>query len=328
MKSVEATPVSPLDKDADAFEYKLLRGHSKTDGTYKSTEQLHMEYLQRTDELIRKMTDGFEVTNPETGESEMKTPDTVIFLDKSARPLAWLVNDLWDEFAADADGNIPEKPDFRFLNIDREQWKNTVDPEGKGYMDISKIDNTVIRSLRSIFVDTKHKQAGLTEEIDSAPASLDGKTVMIVDEVLATGRTLDIAKKMVGRAFPTAAIGGVHWMSGVAQKGEARGNADLPVWYDQNSEYGRGVGNRGDANSTNLTQRLGAEFLSRRFPTIDQKGRRLRKELHELATNPDVPVRPSVYRDDYMERVEQYNDRPFAEVNPEILAIAGLRQRR
>ena len=312
----------------EPFHYELLTGHNRTDGSWKTDEQLHMEYIQRTDELIRKMTEGFEVTNPDTGDKEMKVPDAVIFLDKSARPLAWLTNELWDKLAADADGNIPKKPDFRFLNIDREQWVNTVDPDGKGYMDISKIDETVIRSLRSIFVDAKYKQKGLTEEIDTAPASLDNKTVMVVDEVLSSGRTLDIAEKMISRAFPTAEVGGTHWMGGVAQKGQARGNADIPVWYKEKDEYGRGVGNRGDANSTNLTQRLGTAFLSRRFPEVDQKGLQLRKEIHELAKNPDVPVRPSTYREDYEERVEQYNGRPFIEVNPEIMAIASLRRHR
>ena len=315
-------------QSGDVFEYKLLRGHSKTDGTLKSDEQLRMEYVQRTDELIRQMTDGIEVTDPKTGEKVTRVPDTVIFLDKSARPLAWLTNELWDKFAADSDGNIPKKPGFRFLNIDREQWVNTVDPDGVGYMDISKVDETVIRSLRSIFVDARDKQHGLTSEIDKASASLDGQTIMIVDEVLSSGRTMDIAKKMISRAFPDAAVGGSHWMSGLVQKGMARGNADLPIWYKEKDEYGRGVGNRGDANSDNLTQRLGAPFLSRRFPEVDQKSLQLRREFHELAVNPDIPFRPSIHRDDYEERVARYNGRPFVEVNPEILAIASLKQKR
>lgn len=220
------------------------------------------------------------------------------------------------------------RPEFRFLNIDREQWVNTVDPDGNGRMDISKVDDTVIRSLRSIFVESKYKQNGLTKEIDTAPVSLDNKTIMVVDEVLSSGRTMDIAQKMIRQAFPTSAVGGAHWMSGVVQKGQARGNADLPIWYKEEDEYGRGVGNRGDATSKNLTQRLGAPFLSRRFPEVDQKGMQLRNEFHELATNPDVPIRPSTYREDYEERVERYNNRPFVEVNPEIMAIAGLRKRR
>lgn len=310
----------------ESFDYKLLRGHDKTDGSYKSDEQLQMEYLQRTDALIQKMTEGIDTVNGQTGEIENHIPDVVIFLDKSARPLAWLTNELWDKFAADSDGKVADKPDFRFLNIDKEQWKHVLDPENMGKLDVGKMKEEDIASLRSIFVQPQYRN-DVTRTAAEKPTSLDGKTVLIVDEVYATGKTMETAKMLLSRAFPSANIGGTHWMGGLVQKGFAVGNADLPVWYDVHSEFGRGVANRGKTKPITDVQRQGARFLSSRFDEVDTRALQLRKELKHLARNPDVPYRPSADRDDYIERVERYNNRPFVEVQPEILAIASLKKR-
>lgn len=315
--SVENYPSTPT---PDEFEYRLLTGHRRTDGSEKSSEALRMEYINLTDKLIHQMTDGVDITDPVTYEKETRVPDAVVFLDKSARPLAWLTRELWDRLAPEPGSDeIPPMPDMKFLNIDREQWVNAVDPDGHGYMDISKIDPSIIRSLRSIFVSPQDKQDGITEAIDDAPASLDNKTIMVVDEVSSTGRTLSIATKMIQRAFPSAHVGGAHWMDGMARKGSAVGNADLPVWYKEDDEYGRGVGDRAhdhpDRRSDNLTQRLGSWFLSTRFAKPDGKALQLRREIKHLAEHPDVPIRPSYERDDVFERLETLNgDRPAGKV--------------
>jgi len=322
-ETVPALPPQP--KEEGDFHYRLFTGHNRTDGSFKTDEQLRMEYIQLTDNLIYKMTDGFDVINPHTGEHEKRVPDTVIFLDKSARPLAWLTRELWDKLAVDPEtGNIPPMPDMNFLNIDREQWVNVVDPDGSGHMDVNKIDPSIVRSLRSIFISPQRKQEGLTESIDTTPASLDGKTIMVVDEVLSTGRTLDIATKLIRRAFPDAYVGGTHWMGGVAMKGQAVGNADLPVWYRDDSIYGRGVGERKPGgHSSSITQRLGGWFLSTRFDKPDREALQLRREIHELATRPDVPLRPSNERDDAFERLEYINGKPAKDVLAAISRIVG-----
>lgn len=300
---------------AQPFEYELLKGHNRTDGSFKSDDQLRTEYIELTDELVRKMTEGVTVQNKETRELETKRPDYVIWLDKSARPVSWLTRELWPLLATDKDGVVPEMPKFGFVNIDREQWVNTVDPDGSGRMDINRVDDTVVRSLRSIFVSPKYKREGLTPDIDTAPSQLDGKTVLIVDEVNATGRTLDIAAKFFERAFPSAQVAGAHWMGGVAKKGEATGNADLPVWYKENDVRGRGIGNRDEVasrNSKSRTQRLGGWFLSTRLGEPDESSIKLRKELQHLAqdaANKEVLIVPSLKRDlgDFDERAERLN---------------------
>jgi hypothetical protein len=294
------------------FEYKLLTGHARTDGSYKTDEELRTEYLRNTDELIRQMTEGVRFTDPETGEQSIERPDAVVWLDKSARPVSWLTKETWPKLAADAEGNVPDMPSFYFANIDREQWVNTIDPEGNGVVNIDRVDPTIIRSLRSIYVSPAHKQNGLTDEIDTAPSELDNKNILIVDEVYSSGRTLTYAAKFFQKAFPTAKVAGTYWMGGIAQRGNAQGNADLPVWYKDKIVTGRGVSNRNERlsqKSPSRTQRLGGWFLSTAFEQPDPSSVQLRKELKQLAHDPNVLVEPSRIRpeDDQDERIERFN---------------------
>lgn len=245
----------------------------------------------------------------------------------AARPVAWLTKELWPVLAPDMEtGETPDMPEFRFVNIDREQWVNTVDPNGSGYMNIDLVDESVIRSLRSIFVSPEHKGNGLTEEIDAAPAELDGKTILIVDEVRSSGKTLDIANKFFTRAFPTARVATSYWMKGMTTVGSRRGgtaeaNADLPVWYKENDEAGRGVGNRDERvsqRSDSLTQRLGGWFLSTRLSlpsgegidTQDPASDQLRAEIKWLAQDVSenkVLVVRSLQREDFELRASVLN---------------------
>jgi hypothetical protein len=305
--------------EAKPFEYELLKGHFRTDGSFKNDDQLRSEYVNLTDGLINKMTEGVSVEDPHTGERTTKIPDVVVWLDKSARPVSWLTKELWDTLATDKDGKTPKMPDFRYANIDREQWVNQIDPQGSGYMDISQVDQSVIRSLRSIFMSPSAKKRGLTEDIDNNATELDGKTVLIVDEVRSTGRTLDIAQKFFKKAFPATAVASTHWMGGLIERKGALGNADIPVWYKDVDIKGRGVGNRDERmsqRSASRTQRLGAWFLSTRLHEEDPASKQLRKELSQLAkdvASKKVLVVPSPDReiDDIIERAERLNDIDF-----------------
>ncbi len=320
-------------------DYSILVGHELTDGSKKTTEQLHTEYIRRTDELIHQMTHGVEITNFENGEREHKIPDVVVFLDKSARPLAWLTRELWSRLAVDEEDKVPSMPDMKFLNIDRKQWANRIDRHGNGHLDVSQLDESIIRSLRSIFISPTHKQDGLTDEIDNSPADLDGKTILIVDEVHSTGSTLQMAEGMIAAAFPSANIAGMHWMAGVTDKGFARGNADVPVWYKKQDPRGRGVNDRmkdpSGVPSENLTQRLGAWFLSTRFKGGDPASLQLREEMHRLANDEHVPIRISPFRydvstdegfSDYKAHTERVNNgRSFEDVQASLTQIASKR---
>lgn len=307
------------------FEYQLLTGHYRSDGTYKTTEQLQTEYIRLTDELVHKITDGVDVIDPATDKVEHEKVDYVVWLDKSARPVSWLMHDLWPFLAADSEGNIPPEPASRFVNIDRNQWTSSVDPQGQGVTNVADISPTIIRSLRSIFlVNHQDRKQGLTEQIDNAPTQFDGKTVLIVDELVSSGRTLAYAQDFFKRAFPEAKIAGTHWMGKATTKnqGLAVGNADQPVWYSDETDLGRGVANRNidlsltrgnDKKDYANAQRLGAWFLSVRLATPDPLSNRLRSELHQLAEDAKagkVFIEPSLFRDeeDYDERALRLND--------------------
>lgn len=307
----------PIEEVQPEATYQLLVGHPRTDGSFKTDVQLKAEYMTNTDKLVHLMTNGLEVADPKTGDKLLRKPDVVVWLDKSARPLAWLTKEVWPQLAADKDGNVPDMPDFKFVNIDREQWINQIDPEGTGYMNIDRVDQSTLRSLRSVFVNSKDKKNQIGEHIDSAESYLDNKTIMVVDEVYASGRTLDIATKFFKRAFPTAYVGSAHWMGGVTMKGGATGNADLPVWYKEKVEAGRGVGNRNESKSSlspSMTQRLGNWFLSTALMG-DESAKQLRKELKMLANDAakhKFVFLPSNLRDmnDIDERIERYNGMP------------------
>ena len=309
-QSAELTEPYPPSNPRQHGGYELLIGHKRTDGSFKPDEQLRTEYIQNTDELILQMTDGVYVTDPITKDYSKQKPDYIVYLDKSGRPVEWLVRALWSKLAPAPGEEVPPMPPSRFVNIDREQWVNTIDPEGVGRVDIDRVDRSIIRSLRSVFVSPSHKREGLTDKIDTAPAELDGKTVLIVDEVISSGKTLDIARAMFAEAFPTAKIAGTYWMAGQTQKGLSRGNADLPVWYVEKSVFGRGVGNRDEKvsqSSENITQKLGSWFLSSRFPQIDPSSLKLRAEINRLADDKNVLIMPSIHRDDFEQRAIALN---------------------
>lgn len=341
----ELSRIHPIELPADeldgpgSFEYRLIKAHRRTDGTLKSDQLVRSDYLRRTDELLRQMTEGVDVLErvvPEPSEEVVsgeevsgaepkeapdsapvykmvtRKPDEVVFLDKSARPVAWLAGEMWESFAALPGEETPKKPSFSFVNIDRNQWVNAIDPDGTGIVDVDRLDPSVVRSLRSIYVSPADKRDGLTEDIDTAPATLDDKTVLIVDEVRSTGRTLDIATAFFKEAFPTARVAGTHWMGGAIMKNGAMGNADLPVWYKEDSPLGRGIANRdpiASQASPNITQRLGGWFLGRRLAEPDPASEQLRVEMRHLAHDDNVLFIPSTLRDedDYIARAETFN---------------------
>lgn len=322
--SLDETPIL----ESIEHQYSILTGHVRRDGTYKTTDQLHSEYVSLTDKLVYQMTEGVEVKNSQTGEREIRRPDVVVWLDKSARPLAWLTSELWDTLAAEEDGTVPPKPDFAFVNIDRQQWVNDLDPMGNGRVDMDRVADVILRSLRSIFISPTHKRQGLTEAIDDMPASLDGKTVLIVDEVKSSGETLGIAERFFAAAFPTAAIATTHWMAGVKTNKDAVVNKDDPVWYRGDTTLGRGVGERnphmskqpynhnGNEAPRSLTQYLGAWFLSTALEGPDELSVRLRQEIKWLGQDVrahKVLIRPYAQRDDLVDRIVRLNKMPVEE---------------
>ena len=188
--------------------------------------------------------------------------DHVIYLDKSARPVSWLVNMFWEDLASkDAEGIPVKRPRHSYLNIDRSPWFRNV---GIGVTDdgrqkengelatfrdflnnIGNLSQRHLAEIRALYID-----GGIDEEsvqwVMDHPTVLDDKKILVVDEVSRTGATLDIAKLLIKLAIPDAkAVDGAYfWHPGepILKIGSETVLTSLPVWYDPHSLDGRGIG--------------------------------------------------------------------------------------
>ncbi len=251
-----------------------------------STPELRAEYITLTDGLIRKLTDA--------------NTDVAIFLDKSARPVAWLTSELWDILAPrDKNGIVARKPDFKFLNIDREQWGAIIgrsEDEDAGGMDVKRLPANRLNELRELYSPIMGKSA------PSDVSLLTDKNVMIIDEVGVSGDTLSMSKDILTHAFPDVAkIDSAYWMIGKVQTEPRTGirkNTALPVWYSDERSTGRGVADRDTTKSSispSSRQRVGKYWLSTPFRGgKDVDGTQLRKEVKQLAQ--DVAEHRMLYR--------------------------------
>lgn len=271
--------------------------------TYKVLDPVAMRarYAALTDRLIYVMEghDGW-------------VPDYLLCLDKSARPVGWLVRSLWPLLAREAgteftDGHVPPRPQMRFVNIDREQWWDLTGASEVESIDVNRVPDEAIASLRSVFA------RDLSRDVWEQPSWLDGQRVLVVDEVRFSGDTLTIAMALIQRAFPFTDVRGEHWMattSGTERRSGLRKQVEIPVWYREDTWTGRLVGQRMHAGVSPLTprNRMGALFLSSRPPEPDTRGLQLRQEISQLAAevaSGKLLFAPSGRRSvaDYLERV-------------------------
>lgn len=308
----------PSDPD-DRFRYEILTAGFESNGEWKTGKNLRMDYLRLTDKLTYTITQGIEVTDESTGEKTRRPYSTVVFLDKSARPISHLVRAGWPLFAKDvASGEVPPMPAFKFLNIDRRQWVDQIDPTGSGMMSPDRIHPSFMWSLRSIFLTSEGKkrvqEEGLTEAVEEMSATLDDQTVLVVDETSFSGETLKIATGLMERAFPTAHIKGTYWMDE-----KIKGHPRNPRWYDDTTRMGRGVNDRYSdvkdlsPRTEEYYRKFGKWFLSSPHWRVaagirDEGYHQLIREIKELAANPDVPILPFAGRSDFEDRIITYND--------------------
>lgn len=217
------------------------------------TDYVLSKYVSCTDAIVGALDGSIaerDLIDPDNPERSEQKPDTVIWLDKSARPVSWLTDAFWEQFA-----HPDEKmPDFEYLNIDRVDWfkKQGYRPDEAASrltpqdFDIDKVPEEDIARIRAIFTIGEIDENNWQKHVWELPTRLDGKNILIVDEVKNKGGTLYIAQQLLKRAFPDATVSGQYfWQSGRYALG---GNPDemqmesAPVWYDSKDTYGRGVG--------------------------------------------------------------------------------------
>jgi hypothetical protein len=334
---------SPLDKtNQSAFivpredEYDQL-GKSLQEGSWSRQRSLE-NYVTATDGIIgildgsisnkerddavyiSKNTPGkFHLEKRKTSEIEgLSTPDVVLWLDKSARPVSWLVSELWDQLATpDENGNLPKKPKSVFLNIDRKPWVSKAgidwrknDPMSVTNLDVNELGTDgnsaqdEIGRIRLLFVeDSRANEDGqkikLTKEnwkdevwkmpLKAKPDGTPYKHMLVVDEVKYSGDTLDISQRLIAAALPELAVSGAHWYK--PHRSEWN-----PAWYSPKHETGRGVGDIGNgwytspSNDNNFKHKLASAVLSP--PLMDRdtgerkpdvRANKLRKDIGKLA---------------------------------------------
>jgi hypothetical protein len=117
--------------------------------------------------------------------------ESLIFLDKSARPGLWLMSELWAQLCPE----IP-KPDIKFLNVGREKFNSSFagvysPPEDHEVFIQGMQDNTdLVTSVKSVLTGW-----------NSGAGYLDGKNICIVDECSPEGGSLIAAKALVEAAL-------------------------------------------------------------------------------------------------------------------------------
>lgn len=197
--------------------YNQRTGRDEIGNCY-DIDSLLTKYVSSTRDLIYQMDGRLKQTYTNgSGESiDENAPDDVIYLDKSARPVEWMVRKFWSVMAQD--GTV--QPKSHFVNIDRVDWLlSQPDNAGKLISDLNhndfkkeQVSAEDIARIRSIFVEGKLTPENWQQEVWQMPTVLDGRKVLIVDEVSSTGATIKIAKDLIQLACPETFVNtSVFW---------------------------------------------------------------------------------------------------------------------
>lgn len=267
---------NPAEKESSS-EYRLLTAenylHLITDRegvvptetiARRDSEGMRAKYIQNTERLIDRIRHGF----ADEGGPEHDSADVVFYLDKSARPVYWLADAMWEVFPEEG----AEKPDTHFLNLHANEGPGGGRPTRE----------QMIRQVQEGIFDS------YIETMKQVYPDMAGKNLLVVDEVSVSGSTEELAYQIFRRAFPDAHIKSAAWMQ-AGRREDRYGNSypsEIPVWYKKSSDSGRGVAGINlikSAQSGSSTQRLGAEVLSTRPDAPDLEALQLRKEIRQMA---------------------------------------------
>ncbi len=258
--------------------------------------------------FVQSTADTIAVIAGEDDYEDIPAADHIVYLDKSARPVCWLVNTFWDDFTK------KPRPKHSFLAIDRREWfarTNTPieaneyirDEDGSARLATfhdfrtENVTDEDIARIRALFIPGGIETED-PAEIMQTPTGLEGKNITIVDEVSRSGSTLAIAKYLISRAIPEAASinGHTFWDAGiqVSPYGNEKQMRGVPVWYDPKTHYGRGIGDvnesffaeRHERYNTPKTraQKFGAIALGQFIDLSEEPGNRSRELAREIRT--------------------------------------------
>jgi hypothetical protein len=145
---------------------------------------------------------------------ESERVDAVVFLDRSARPISWLMKEMWKDRESDP-------PEMKFLNIGystnvhsgQHEITKTNEPPPWPLRDHMSPPGVMNRLLGDEWVEEKHvpniwgegmlDHADTIQEIEDRFSShLDGKNVLVLDEYASVGRGLTTAIGALSLALP------------------------------------------------------------------------------------------------------------------------------
>lgn len=259
-EDVMSWPARPYNPNSrlNPSEFPKLREQKECDVkgnvVYRNIDYIASEYIGWTANMIQEIDDA----------------DLVVYLDKSGRPVSWLVNEFWEEFTDKS------RPAEAFLAIDRYEWFKKIDrpltpeyslveePDGSRHKahfsdfksSVNKLPRDTFAKIRALFIPGGVESEDV-DEIMNTPTGLESKKIVIVDEVENSGSTSDIAHWLLRQAIPEADIEDpedrnhkriffVHlprYHKDGTDDGELQMN-ETPVWYDPKKykdESGRGV---------------------------------------------------------------------------------------
>ncbi len=226
---------------------------------YETDEELREFYIMRTQQLIEHI-------------QETK-PDIIFALDKSARPVIWMLQELWPLFARE-DAKLPQ---IKFINIDgnhvlgRPESSSRPSPDEIAAFKPSKEQINQIHSIYSNLLPADSQNP------------VNAHTALILDEIRVSGATLAIAQKLLEEAYPNTEFDSISWMNAhpqaVGPRGyERRRSSQLPPWYSEHHEQGRGIANPSTNPFLSSRQTDGADPLSTALRAdIKQLGRDIRE---------------------------------------------------
>jgi hypothetical protein len=259
-------------KDGDeVFGYRVLNslyyenrlGDTSTYFDYGNTEEnsqnLRAVYIERTRALIENIIEN--------------KIDVVIFLDKSGRPVQWMMSELWPIFAGET-----QKPESYFANVDAAEFcgldkESGVRPTDEEVEEAKKrVTEDDLQQIRDVY--RPRLIIGPDNESHLEPL-FDGKNVLIVDETSVSGHTLGIAEFLFSKSFPGANFSRQHWQFNHKKiLGNGREiSLNNPVWYSSLDVTGRGVG---DKSGPILSRPLSGEGK-------DERSEWLREDIKQLA---------------------------------------------
>lgn len=241
--------------------YKVLSLHLKETKPEERScmDDVALRYLSCTEKII-KVLDGTDehrdLMDYDKNAVPLASPDVVIYLDKSARPVSWLVQKFWPDMA----DKKAVKPRTKFINIDRDDqiWRDIEsaeegDPTSKTYR-FDRIPKDKVLALRALFYRGELSESNWKNEVmDDKKSDLANKNILIIDEVKFKGQTMKLAQGILKLAFPNSNVTGVYfWDSqphavfvGSGSQCEMQ-MTSVPAWYDKKDSFGRGVSNKSE----------------------------------------------------------------------------------